>query len=89
VELLKQAVELDPVFADAWANLAAANIVVGYNVEDGFEELYRDGKLAAIRAIEIDPDNGFAHAVLGLAHAGEFAWDEAMREYGHEEKDLG
>ncbi len=81
VELLKQAVELDPGFADAWANLAAANIVVGYNVEEGFEELYRDGKLAALRAIEIDPDNGFAHAVLGLIHASALSWDEAMREY--------
>ncbi len=81
VELLKQAVELDPDFADAWANLAAANIVVGYNVEDGFEELYRDGKLAALRAIEIDPDNGFAHAVLGLIHTSALSWDEAMREY--------
>jgi TolB-like protein len=81
VELLKQAVELDPEFADAWANLAAANVVVGYNVEEGFEEMYRDGKLAALRAIEIDPDNGFAHAVLGLVHQSALSWDEAMREY--------
>jgi len=81
LELLKQAVELDPGFAEAWANLAAASLVYGYNQEEGFEDLYRDGKQAALRAIEIDPDNGFAHAVLGLIHTGEFAWDEAMREY--------
>ena len=81
VELLKQAVELDPEFADAWANLAAANVVLGYNEGEGFEKLYRDGKRAALRAIEIDPDNGFAHAVLGLVHTSALSWDEAMREY--------
>ncbi len=80
VELLKQAVELDPEFADAWANLAAANVVHGYNQEEGYQDYYRDGQLAALRAIEIDPDNGFAHAVLGLILMGEFSWDEAMRE---------
>ena len=81
LELLKQAVELDPDFADAWANLAAANIVYGYGQEEAYKEFYRDGRLAALRAIEINPDNGFAHAVLGLAHTGAFSWDEAMREY--------
>jgi len=81
VELLKQAVELDPEFADAWANLAAANVVHGYYQEKGYQDYFRDGQLAALRAIEIDPDNGFAHAVLGLLLMGEFAWEEAMREY--------
>ena len=81
VELLKQAVDLDPEFAEAWANLAAANIVHGYNQEEGFEGFYREGQLAALRAIEIDPDNGFAHAVLGLVHMGAFSWNEAIREH--------
>lgn len=81
VELLKQAVDLDPDFSEAWANLAAANIVFGYGRDDDFDIYYRDGQQAALRAIEIDPDNGFAHAVLGLSHTGEFAWEDAMREY--------
>ena len=81
IELLKQAVELDPEFADAWANLAAANMVYGFNQEEGYKDYYRDGQLAALRAIEVDPDNGFAHAVLGLMLMGEFSWDEAMREF--------
>ena len=80
VELLKQAVELDPDFADAWANLAAAGVVHGYNQEEGYQDYYRDGQLAALRAIEVDPDNGFGHAVLGLVLMGEFSWDEAMQE---------
>jgi len=80
VSLLKQAVALDPEFAEAWANLAAANIVYGFGREDDFEAYYRDGRQAALRAIEIDPDNGFAHAVLGLVHIGKFAWEDGMRE---------
>ena len=81
IELLKQAVELDSRFADAWANLAAANIVHGYDKEEGYEDSYRDGHQAALRAIDIDPDHGFAHGVLGLIHMGEHSWDEAMQEY--------
>jgi len=80
VSLLKQAVALDPGFAEAWANLAAANIVYGYGRDDDFEVYYRDGRQAALRAIEIDPNNGFAHAVLGLVHVGKFAWEDGMRE---------
>jgi TolB-like protein/Flp pilus assembly protein TadD len=80
VSLLQQAVELDPGFAEAWANLAAANIVYGFGREDDFADYYRDGRQAALRAIEIDPNNGFGHAVLGLGHMGNLAWEEAMQE---------
>ena len=81
LELLKQAVELDPGFAEAWANLAAANFVHGFGQKEDFETYYREGRQAALRAIEIDPGNGFAHAVLGLSHTANFAWEDAMREY--------
>lgn len=52
VELLKQAVELDPNFADAWANLAAANMVYGYNQDEGFENL----QLHTDKIRRLDPD---------------------------------
>ena len=81
MELLKQSVDLDPEFSEAWANLAAANIVYGYGQKEGFETYYRDGQQAALRAIAIDPNNGFAHAVLGLGHTREYDWDAAMQEY--------
>jgi len=80
IELLKQAVDLDPGFADAWANLAAASMVHAYGLEDGHEDLNRSGQQAALRAIEIDPDNGFAHAFIGLMHMGDFSWEAAMQE---------
>ncbi len=81
IELLKQAVELDPDFAEAWANLAAASMVHGYNQEVGFENHFKNGQQAATHAIGIDPDNGLAHAVLGLVHMGNLDWEDAMREY--------
>ena len=81
LDLLKQAVDLDPNFAEAWATLAAANIVFGYNQKTGFETYYEDGRQAAMQAIEVDPDNGFAHAVLGLIRMGELDWEDAMREF--------
>jgi TolB-like protein len=79
--LLKQAVSLDPGFADAWANLAAANVVYAYNVDEGFEKIYDDGRQAALRAIEVDPKNGFAHAVLGMLHYAMLDWDQAMQAF--------
>ena len=81
VELLRKAVELDPEFADAWANLAAAGIVYGYGLDEGHKALYAEGLLAAQRAIEIDPGHGFGHAVLGLILLGQLDWERAMEEF--------
>lgn len=80
VELFKQAVALEPGFADAWANLAAASVVYAYNQEEGFEQTYEEGRQAALRAIAADSKNGFAHAVLGMLHYAMFDWDQAMLE---------
>ncbi len=66
VDLLGQAVALDPDFDEAWANLAATLVLMGFHAEKDFETYFRQADEAAQRAIRINPDNGFAHAVLGL-----------------------
>ena len=55
VELLERAVELDPNYAPAWAELAARYYFVG-NYGAGGEEFYDRSLEAAGRAQELDPD---------------------------------
>jgi TolB-like protein len=80
VDLLKQAVDLDPNFADGWANLAATAQIASFWDEDNYRQ-FRAQSLAAInRAISLDPDNGLAHAVLGMHYQHELRWEEALNE---------
>jgi len=80
VELLKQAVDLDPGFSDGWANLAATAQIASFMSEDNYRD-FRAQSLAAVnRAISQDPDNGLAHAVLGMHHQHEMRWEEALNE---------
>jgi len=80
IEVLQEAVALDPDFADAWANLAGASVVNGFDADQGHEALFDQGRQAAIKAIAVDPGNGFGHAVLGLLAMRDLDWEEAGRE---------
>ncbi len=80
ITALEQAIELDPGYADAWANLAAAYAVMSYYVSEGYTEFYQKADEAARKAITLDPRNGFGHAVLGLLHHGEMQFEQAMQE---------
>jgi len=80
-ELMKQAIEIDANYAPAWAFLAfiySAQGDVGYRPPD---EAYSLGREAVNRALELDPGNGRAHAILSdllISFAGDFA--EGKRE---------
>lgn len=64
IEMLEQALELDPDYAEAWAGLAAVSVVApSWGVEGrDFVLLAND---AARRAIELDDSLGLPYAVLG------------------------
>jgi TolB-like protein len=79
--LLQQATDLDPDFDEAWANLAAAMTIEAYYVNQGHEALAQSAIAAASRAIEINPENGFAHAVLGLHSYADLNYEEALALY--------
>jgi TolB-like protein/tetratricopeptide (TPR) repeat protein len=66
IELLRQAVALDPDFSDAWARLSwrytwAARLGDLSAVEEAFT--------TARRALELDPESPFAHFALGSAYS--------------------
>ena len=69
IELFKQALELDPGFAKAWSNLAAAYVVLpGYDRESDVDADARAARDSANRALEIDPGIAEAYAVLGFVN---------------------
>jgi TolB-like protein/Flp pilus assembly protein TadD len=79
---LERAIELDPLFGRAYARLAVHWIFEGNFRMAPAEEAYRNVKLFAARAIELDGELYAAHWALGWAEfAGELAWQEAERHF--------
>ena len=63
--LYKQALEIDPEYAAAWAGLSRNYVnLTGYNLLPP-EEGYQAGREAAEKALAIDPDTATAHSTLG------------------------
>ncbi|MBT8062603.1 MAG: hypothetical protein KJO85_07950 [Gammaproteobacteria bacterium] len=78
IEILKGVVSEEPDYAEAWATLAGASIVRSFQVDEGASELIRQGRSAANKAIEINPNTGFAYAARGLLNIRELNWEAAM-----------
>ena len=78
-DIFREAIELDPSYADAWAGLASAYkrmpIVAG--VDAGAFAHARD---AAARALDLDPEHAEAHSVLGTV-AFWYEWDYSRAEH--------
>jgi len=76
-DYFQQAVQLDPNYARAWSALAWVLIARAENAEGAsFEQGYRDGRLAAERALQLDPGLAEAHAAIGRIKRG-YDWDWA------------
>ncbi len=80
VELLQQAVDLDPEFTEGWANLGAVAQLGSFWSDEGYREYRTRSKAALQRALSLDPDNGLAHAVLGMHYQHELRWEDALKE---------
>jgi len=82
IEYLRQAVQLDPKYAAAYAELAQCLAVPCYYGSVDPNEAYPKARSAALRALELDPDLAEAHAVLGLIlHTYDWNWSAAEKEY--------
>jgi len=86
LELLQQAITLDPSYALAHAGLAEAHASMGWDLFGlvAPSDAFPLAKRAAQRALEIDPNCAEAHAALGNTAMG-FDWDwvTAEREFRH------
>ncbi len=74
IEHLRSSTDRDPTFAPAWASLATAYGSWGFFAIRPPEETGPQARAAALRALELDPTLGEAHAALGLTTLW-YGWD--------------
>lgn len=81
IERLKRAVELDPEFALAHAELCDCYALLNWYVEPPPAGAWELAKQSALRAVQADPELAEAHASLGFVRLHhDRDWDEAERE---------
>jgi TolB-like protein/DNA-binding winged helix-turn-helix (wHTH) protein len=96
IELLEQALELDPEFVDAWLQKAFFHILyAGFMTGEESTAAHAAALEAANRALVLDPNSGEAHALLAVYHgqlgdwmSSEVAWRRAI-ELGGVPVDVG
>jgi TolB-like protein/cytochrome c-type biogenesis protein CcmH/NrfG len=81
IALFERALQLDPGYALAYMGIADAYGLMALHEEIDLPAAIRKGKLAAQKAIELDPTLAEAHAALGLLDFVDWDWKEAEREY--------
>jgi tetratricopeptide (TPR) repeat protein len=74
IACFQEAVERDPLYANAYAGLADAYVLLGFLQALPPSDIVPKAKASALRAIELDPDLAEPHASLGYV-AGMFEWD--------------
>ena len=80
VEYFDRAIEKDPNYAIAYAGMADAYIAIERNVGAANNvDAWPRAKIAAARAIEVDPLLSEAHSAMASIHAREYAWQDAER----------
>jgi len=78
IELLENAIALDPSFAQAYSHLAAARANLSPFIFEPAIPSFAKVKRAALRALELDPLDGDARALLAvIAHRVEANWRAA------------
>ena len=81
IERLKRAVELDPGFALAYAEMADCYSLLNWYVEPPPAGAWELAKQAALNAVKADPELAEAHASLGFVRLHhDRDWDDAERE---------
>ncbi|MES2521049.1 MAG: helix-turn-helix domain-containing protein [Bacteroidota bacterium] len=73
-----KAIELDPNFADAYAQKAVAYFVMGNNQLTNAEFYYKIAERNALTAIKLDAENGKAYAVLAHNYGYHNKWEQAI-----------
>ena len=83
IELLNEAVHLDPGFAAGWAANAQAHSLAIYYLDIDRDETKNTAEAMALKALEIDPNLSMAHSVLGDIYRDRYHWQKAKESYLH------
>jgi Tfp pilus assembly protein PilF len=81
VRYFEQAIARDPNYAIAYAGMADALRSIDENVVN--PEAYARAKVAAAKAIALDPRLSEAHSAMASIRAREYAWVDAERQFRH------
>ena len=82
IEYFKQAVAKDPRYALAYTNLAESYVLLRWNGYLPSRDAFPKAKVAALTALELDPDLGEAHNPLAAVFwLYEWQWQEARNEF--------
>jgi TolB-like protein/Flp pilus assembly protein TadD len=82
IEFFRQAIEIDPGYAEAYAGAEAAHLVLPTHASIAPREAFRQAREFAEKALELNPGLAEAHAVLGgVATEYDWDWDEADKRY--------
>ena len=82
IQCFEQAIAADPNFADAYAGLASANIMLaGWGWTQPKSEGFLKAKILSYKALELNPDCAEAHSVKGAV----YIWGENNFEEGRKE----
>jgi TolB-like protein/Tfp pilus assembly protein PilF len=82
IEYFQQAVDKDPGYALAYTGLADSYVLLGWNSYLPPKDAFPKGKMAAMRALQLDPDLGEAHTPLAaVLWLHDWQWQEAERKF--------
>lgn len=81
IEYFQQAIAQDSSYAPAYAGLADCLFLQTWITDLPREQVMPQAKIAARRAIELDPRLAEPHASLGIIAVSELDWPEAEREF--------
>ena len=81
IELLDEATQMDPEFAEGWAANAQAHTLSIYYLNIDNNKTKDTAEMLANRALEIDPNLSMAHSVLGDIYRDRNQWDKAQQSY--------
>ena len=81
IELLTEATQMDPEFAQGWAANAQAHTLSIYYLNVDGAETKNTAEVLANKALEIDPNLPMAYSVLGDIYRDRNQWDKARQYY--------
>ena len=82
IEHFRQAVDIDPSYALAYAGVADCYVLLGWNSYLPPKEAFPKGKAAAKAALKLDPNLAEAHTPLAaLLWLDDWEWDKAQTEF--------
>jgi len=82
IDYFRQAVEIDPKYALAFAGLADSYVLLGWNSYMRPKEAFPAGKAAAMTALKLDPNLAEAHAPLAaVLWLHDWQWEQAEVEF--------